>query len=384
MFCPLCKAEYREGFVVCSFCREALVPEDASDNQRNPPQSVWTTHDRREFDRVVGQLRDVAVPCHEESQGDHWLYAIARRKPTFLVFILERDTEKANQAAGVQFVPLVEWRRAIEKVAKQTCPACGTEFPAGVGQCPACKTDLLAWEPSVQAPESGGPDEKTLSSGETDDSALELVWRGGDPVTYSRALLALRESEIRCVPSQNFDHLAFGTAMPRPRAEIRVHASDLDKVAELLREFQDPFPLVPSEPPETSPPEPDTPTGPRRAGEATEGALQPPPIPVVADYKARKRNLRWGGGLVFLSLLLAVWLAGAAARYGVVFHRGLGGFRLIALVTLSAISALCGLSAFWFLYRAWAWRADKIGLLAWLFAFEGVVFLWYLAFVLSV
>ncbi len=213
MFCPLCHADYREGFTVCSFCRTKLVPEDASDSERNPPQLAWMTRERREFDRVVAQLRDDDVPCREERQGDHWLYAIAGRRPTFFIFILEPDASKANQAASVEFRPLWGWQAEAKGVPKQTCPACGAEFPAGVGQCPGCKTDLLAWKPPEEPPEGGGFKEEKASGSAEEDGPLEVVWRGGDPVSRSRVchFTELRSHGLRV------GHASPKGANPRPR-----------------------------------------------------------------------------------------------------------------------------------------------------------------------
>ncbi len=60
MFCPKCKAEYREGFFKCADCDVELVTELAPDNEETPEYVDWvkiyTFTDRYEADLAQGLL----------------------------------------------------------------------------------------------------------------------------------------------------------------------------------------------------------------------------------------------------------------------------------------------------------------------------------------
>jgi hypothetical protein len=380
MFCPLCKAEYREGFATCSTCGATLVADDADASQRNPAQLRWATQDRGAFDRAVAQLREARVPCLEKSEADHWLYAIQGKRATFHLFILARDAEAAKLATGIEFQARLPEPERPKKIAQQLCPLCRTEFPESVEQCPGCGANMTAWKPQEEAPGQEPVEGESAPTKDEDGNPTELVWRGSDPVAYSRALLALREAGIMHVPLPGFEHLAFEMAIPRPRLGIRVYRGDSERARELLLEFQDPFPLVPQGPAEI---------------EAAEGELSAevdaatgaPPlaepeaeeVESAAEYETRKTNLRRGGGLVLLSVLLGLW--GLRAFEGFPrWHTGMPQLKSAASYMLIMFSVVGTLAAFWYLYRSWAWRADKIGFLAWFFGWKGMMWLGSLVF----
>jgi len=63
---------------------------------------------------------------------------------------------------------------------------------------------------------------------------LEVAWRGGDPVAVSRVIAALREAGIWHSVAVTHDYYVFGLAMPYPRHEVRVFASEMARAKELL------------------------------------------------------------------------------------------------------------------------------------------------------
>jgi hypothetical protein len=103
------------------------------------------------------------------------------------------------------------------------CPTCGIKYGAGFQLCTVCGVALVPEELR------GHP----LSEKECKER-LEVAWRGGDPVALSNVIAALREQGIQHYVQATDDHLVFELAMPRPKYIIRVFASDLSKVKELL------------------------------------------------------------------------------------------------------------------------------------------------------
>lgn len=252
------------------------------------------------------------------------------------------------------------------------CPSCHAEYREGFTRCPECDVELV----------SSPPEGDRAADGASVDDPLELIWRGGDPVTYSRAVLALREAGIAHVTTQNFDHLAFGFAIPRPLHEIRACASDAERVRELLSELQDPFPLVPEWPVEEKREEPEVAAEPTSVVEAPDAAaLRAHVERAHVDFEVRKSNLHWGAGLMLAYIFLCSWVLRFEFSDG--SPRGVSGLQLVALVTLLAIAVACAVMATFFLYRSWAWRRDKIAFLALFFALPLLPWLAFFIFLLS-
>lgn len=65
MFCPSCRAEFREGFTECADCGEALVaelpPENAREELVEGLTPVFTTGSSDELGRIVDRLEKAGV-----------------------------------------------------------------------------------------------------------------------------------------------------------------------------------------------------------------------------------------------------------------------------------------------------------------------------------
>src|SRR5437899_10929570 len=66
----------------------------------------------------------------------------------------------------------------------------------------------------------------SLEKEKSADGALELVWRGSDPVAFSRVISALQAAGIPHHSKSTHDHMVFGLGITRPRYEVRVLQSD--------------------------------------------------------------------------------------------------------------------------------------------------------------
>ena len=106
MFCPLCKAEYRQGFTQCSDCHISLV-STTQEAAAVPVQLLWKGGDRQKLDRIIDGLLDAGVPFNSQekvkSQPWPWIslifYRFAKPSPTFEleVSILARDLDRGRR-----------------------------------------------------------------------------------------------------------------------------------------------------------------------------------------------------------------------------------------------------------------------------------------------
>ena len=106
MFCPLCKAEYRPGFVTCSDCQIPLVASKAE--VASSAESVWKGDDRRKCSKILDSLNAVGVRFHskESLKKQPWpwisilLFRFMTPRPTceFEVWVLRDDLDRAGAA----------------------------------------------------------------------------------------------------------------------------------------------------------------------------------------------------------------------------------------------------------------------------------------------
>jgi hypothetical protein len=62
MFCPLCEAEYRDGFTTCSDCRLALVHSSAE--AHSVRSKLWKGDRQSYLDRILAELDSENIPSH--------------------------------------------------------------------------------------------------------------------------------------------------------------------------------------------------------------------------------------------------------------------------------------------------------------------------------
>ena len=106
MFCPLCKAEYREGFTRCADCNVELVPaleDEAAAEPEEPIAVLWQGEDPVLFTAITSALRDAQIEFHESLGEDHDVF-YSRPFPVrllssrcFEVRVFERDLPAARE-----------------------------------------------------------------------------------------------------------------------------------------------------------------------------------------------------------------------------------------------------------------------------------------------
>lgn len=62
MFCPLCTAEYRDGFTLCSDCKVYLVPDLTRPEARR--SRLWKGDRQTQLDGILAALDAAEIPCH--------------------------------------------------------------------------------------------------------------------------------------------------------------------------------------------------------------------------------------------------------------------------------------------------------------------------------
>ena len=81
MYCPLCKAEYRDGFDKCSDCQVALVSA-SEEAEAAPVVLLWRGTSQATFSKIADALQEANIPSHARSGA----YADEQRK-SFLDYI---------------------------------------------------------------------------------------------------------------------------------------------------------------------------------------------------------------------------------------------------------------------------------------------------------
>lgn len=67
MYCPLCKAEYRDWFNNCSDCLTQLVTREEAESTR--VVLLWHGTNLARFDEIVAALRDAGIPNLSRSRA---------------------------------------------------------------------------------------------------------------------------------------------------------------------------------------------------------------------------------------------------------------------------------------------------------------------------
>ena len=121
MFCPICKAEYREGFVTCADCSVSLVAQlPQKDDQRQGSQAetpggalegeveyasdlveVFQTLDYTEVLIIKSVLDEDGIPYH--FSGDYFRMSAVLVSPARLLVPTDLKTRVLEILKGLQF-----------------------------------------------------------------------------------------------------------------------------------------------------------------------------------------------------------------------------------------------------------------------------------------
>jgi len=116
VFCPICKAEFRDGFTECSDCHIGLVASYA-EAETIGAECLWDGDDRKKCERILDALLTAGIPYHSKEllkkNPGTWisifLWQFMRPRPTFHfeIAVLCKDLPRAKS--------VVERMEAAEK-----------------------------------------------------------------------------------------------------------------------------------------------------------------------------------------------------------------------------------------------------------------------------
>jgi hypothetical protein len=100
VFCPICNAEYREGFTRCSNCDAELVSSLISSEasaRAGAPVLAWRGDDPVALSRVLAAMQEAQVPSYQIADHDQLAFQPAVPRPRYAIFIRGDDGARAAQ-----------------------------------------------------------------------------------------------------------------------------------------------------------------------------------------------------------------------------------------------------------------------------------------------
>lgn len=205
MFCPQCKAEYREGFTRCGDCEVDLVTSLEEDRvQENPTELLWKGGDSLLFRKMVVAVRNAGLACHVKTAG-----------PNLGLPMLEFEIRlfRSDLAAGRRLVATLLEDASTEPVEQREKEETSEEVeillePSDVPE----EERHLDWDPG-EAPELAEPNAE--------------VWSGNDTAISNFVRTAFRENNI-----------GYSTLVESPGREIiLVRPQDKNRAREIVHEI---------------------------------------------------------------------------------------------------------------------------------------------------
>ena len=218
MFCPVCKAEYRQGFTRCADCdvelvwelpANAIVPHEPAatgDPEENPFCSFWKGDDPRIHAEICELLDKESIPHKTVRREDH-LFHISNY-PAFQLGIpfsmFERGEAAVKEAYGSE--------EAIEPAARllpmDADHIPGTRFDAGgidsSGRASRQSSEDSEGTPSVESSQdSSGPSdykESGITAGNENwngEESVAEIWSGDEPELAEFIAASLQINQIQ-------------------------------------------------------------------------------------------------------------------------------------------------------------------------------------------
>ncbi len=183
MYCPLCGAEYRPGFTVCSDCQVSLVPDPPSESPSESADSaatggtsfapVWSGSDTRKLAEICEELDRQKIPTRT----------------------LRREDRLFNPTAHAPFEVYVPIDRmtAARKAINEADPAEDDSEPIS-------ESDSLEIPAEEGSPDDDGDDGYEDERGELrnldPEDATAEIWSGDDVDLAAMITSSLRENHI--------------------------------------------------------------------------------------------------------------------------------------------------------------------------------------------
>ena len=100
MFCPVCKAEYREAFTRCTECNVPLVaklPVDKLAADMQDSVVVWRGTDPSAFSAALAALEGAEIPSYQISDHDQLVFELAIPRPQYRILVKKTDLQAARE-----------------------------------------------------------------------------------------------------------------------------------------------------------------------------------------------------------------------------------------------------------------------------------------------
>jgi len=218
MFCPVCKAEYRQGFTRCADCDVELVwelpanaivahkPVDPGDPEEDPFCSFWKGDDPRIHAEICELLDKESIPHKTVRREDHLFHFL--NYPAFQLGIpfsmFERGEAVVKEAYGSS--EAIEPASRLLPIGSDHIP--GTRFDTGGidsgGRASQQSSQDREGTPSVEgSQDSTGPSDYTDSEISGDDEnwngeeAVAEIWSGNEPELAEFIAASLQINQIQ-------------------------------------------------------------------------------------------------------------------------------------------------------------------------------------------
>jgi len=199
MFCPQCKAEYRQGFTRCADCDVDLayaLPVTESDSaetsqaaspvesDEDPFCSFWKGDDARIHAELCSVLDDTGIPHKTVRRQDH-LFNLSNY-PAFQIGVPFSMYERAEEAVKEAFDLEDSDPRAAEAL---SVPSLLSETSRSFRKLPSTLT------PPSDENIPGPPTEGNLSDALSEEATVK-IWSGDDSSLRNMLIASLRENQI--------------------------------------------------------------------------------------------------------------------------------------------------------------------------------------------
>jgi hypothetical protein len=199
MFCPQCKAEYRQGFTHCADCdvdlvyalsatksdaAETIPAAPAEEPDEDPFCSFWQGDDPRLHTELCAVLDDAGIQHKTVRRQDH-LFNLSNY-PAFQIGVPFSSYERAETAVKEAFDLDPSDPRAVETL---NPPFLLPQSPRGIRKLPS----TLAPPSDENIP--GPPTDGSLSVGQSEEATAE-VWTGDDHALRDMLVVSFRENQI--------------------------------------------------------------------------------------------------------------------------------------------------------------------------------------------
>ncbi|PYU28805.1 MAG: hypothetical protein DMG31_19055 [Acidobacteria bacterium] len=239
MYCPLCGAEYRQGFSVCSDCQVALVPDPPRDPSANPPTDdtsddapftlVWSGSDARIHAEICEALNRQKIPARTLRREDHLFSPTMRQE--FEVYVPADLMSFAREALHQADPTEDDSERPSDS--DQLLDSGILEIPPEEGS------------PNENDAENDDEERRDLLNFDPQDATVE-IWSGQDADVAAMIASSLRENHISYRPDPDMPDPDIAEPQSAPDemrpTRILVFPDDAKRAKAIVREIVDAIP----------------------------------------------------------------------------------------------------------------------------------------------